>query len=680
MAMDGSRAWTKDARARPGKRVALLQLLALLAAGGLGWLTLSWDRWQLAPLLVLVAFAALSMLTPVAPDSTKLRINGAPLAVILAAVLLGGGPAAIVGLVVVLTGYPRRREALHHLRANILKFVCYPLAGGLFFHLTTRLAHTGRQSAGYYLLVLVTLLVTLALNFLIAAGHQGYLDRSSLADRVRQGLIPVLSAELFPAALTLVAVWVAVHTGTTGIAMLGLLVWIFQYLVAELLTSKHRGTELQRMATTDGLTGLGNRESFWTWLQERIADSGPGRSPFGVLLLDLDRFKEVNDGLGHHYGDELLRVLGDRLAAHIGAGGLVARLGGDEFAVIPAGGGEDPGALEAIAAELITSVSGPVALEEMTLEVGASVGIARFPLDGEEPGALLRCADIAMYAAKEAHAGSLLYAADLDRHSMRRLNVMSEFRHALDSDEIVVYYQPIVGVGDGQVHGCEGLVRWQHPTAGLLAPGAFIPTVEQTGLVGPLTRLVLARCVAECAEWRRSGLELTVSVNLSVRNLLDRSLPGDIERLLDTHGLPASALQLEITESMLMSDPDRALSTVTRLSALGVGVSVDDFGTGYSSLAYLRRFPIDELKLDRSYVSAMLSDESDLVIVRSTINLGHELGLRVIAEGVEDEPTLALLADLGCDLAQGYHFSRPVPAGAFKEWAAASVQSIALNR
>ncbi|MGH2857231.1 MAG: putative bifunctional diguanylate cyclase/phosphodiesterase, partial [Solirubrobacteraceae bacterium] len=237
---------------------------------------------------------------------------------------------------------------------------------------------------------------------------------------------------------------------------------------------------------------------------------------------------------------------------------------------------------------------------------------------------------------------------------------------------IIVHYQPIVDLDDMRVRGAEGLVRWQHPEHGLIPPGAFVQTVEQTGLIGPLTRHVLEHSIAECANWRRDGRDLSVAVNLSVRNLLDRDLPRQIERLLAAYSLPPEALQLEITESMIMSDPERALATVTRLSALGVRLSVDDFGTGYSSLANLRKMPIDELKIDRSFVGPMLRDESDLIIVRSTINLGHDLGLNVIAEGVEDSATLDRLAKLGCDLAQGYHVSRPMPAEAFNAWLAHS--------
>jgi EAL domain-containing protein (putative c-di-GMP-specific phosphodiesterase class I) len=313
----------------------------------------------------------------------------------------------------------------------------------------------------------------------------------------------------------------------------------------------------------------------------------------------------------------------------------------------------------------------------MTLQVGASVGIARFPLDGDDPHTLLRRADMAMYAAKDANRGVDLYENGLDRDSRQRLSLLSDFRRALESDELVVHYQPIVDVRGAEVRGAEGLVRWEHPEHGLLPPGAFIAAVEQTGLIGPLTRHVLERSIAQCATWRTEGNDLSVAVNLSVRNLLDPGLPVEIAALLDTYGLPAQALQLEITESMIMSDPERALAIVGRLSDLGVRLSVDDFGTGYSSLANLKRLPIDELKIDRSFVSPMMQDESDLIIVRSTINLGHDLGLKVIAEGVEDELTLKRLATLGCDLAQGYHMSRPLAPEAFAAWVAGNTAAAA---
>jgi diguanylate cyclase (GGDEF)-like protein len=443
---------------------------------------------------------------------------------------------------------------------------------------------------------------------------------------------------------------------------------IFQYLVSELLTSKRRSEELHRIATTDELTGLANREQFRKAVEDRIVAAHLDGHEFAVMLMDLDRFKEINDTLGHHYGDVLLRELGPRLVEAVGSGGFVARLGGDEFAILPAATAEDSAVIEAVSSRLFGSIQRPFQVDELALEVGASIGIARFPHDGDDSHALLRCADIAMYAAKETQSDCKFYSADQDRHSVSRLSVLSDIRHALASDEIVVHFQPIVDLDNLRVMGAEGLVRWAHPTLGLIPPGAFVQTVEQTGLIGPLTRHVLERSIAQCAEWRKGGREMSVAVNLSVRNLLDRDLPNQIERLLSAYSLPPEALQLEITESMIMSDPDRALATVTRLSDLGVRMSVDDFGTGYSSLANLRRLPIDELKIDRSFVSPMLQDESDLIIVRSTINLGHDLGLRIIAEGVEDAQTLDRLALLGCDLAQGFHVSRPMAADVFTDW------------
>ena len=477
----------------------------------------------------------------------------------------------------------------------------------------------------------------------------------------------MLAADLVTALLTPVGLFVEVGSGIVGLALFGLVLLVFQHLAGQLLTSKRRAEKLQRIATTDELTGLANRERFREAVEQRIAGAGTDRR-FAIMLMDLDRFKEVNDTLGHHYGDVLLRDLGPRLATAVGEGGLVARLGGDEFGILPALESDDLGVLEAIITRLDTTVSEPFTVDELSLEVGASIGVARYPHDGHDSHALMRCADIAMYAAKEAQTDYKVYAADQNQHSVRRLNVLSDIRHALAGDEIVVHYQPIVDLDDRTVKGAEGLVRWQHPEHGLIPPAAFVQTVEQTGLIGPLTRHVLEQSISECAAWRRDGRALSVAVNLSVRNLLDRDLPREIERMLDSFGVPADALQLEITESMIMTDPERALATVSRLSDLGVRLSVDDFGTGYSSLANLRRLPIDELKIDRSFVSPMLQDESDLIIVRSTINLGHDLGLRIIAEGVEDAPTLERLATLGCDLAQGYHLSRPMSGNAFSTW------------
>ena len=642
-----------------------MQALAPLAAGGVAWLTAGADRWAMGAFVLIGAFAIAGELTVVESSGTRLEISSSFLALILASVILGPGPAALLGAVAITVSWLRFRWAPHVFLNNLTNFTWTPLLGGLFFHATSRLV--GPSSSAHYLLVFVTYLVSLGVNFLFVAGYRCYLDRSSLVAKTREMLMPVLAAELATALLTLVGAFGFDQLGVAGLALFGLVLGIFQYLVRELMTSKRRSEKLQRVATTDELTGLANRERFRDAVEQRIASAGPeGR--FTVMLMDLDRFKEVNDTLGHHYGDVLLRDLGPRLATAIGEDGLVARLGGDEFGILPASESSGPAAVEGIVSRLCATINQPFTVDELSLEVGASIGVSRFPDDGQDSHALLRCADIAMYAAKEAQTDYKVYAAEQNQHSVRRLNVLSDIRHALAADEIVVHYQPIVDLEDRTVKGAEGLVRWEHPEHGLVPPAAFVQTVEQTGLIGPLTRHVLEHSIAECAAWRRDGRELSVAVNLSVRNLLDRDLPREIERMLDSFGVPADALQLEITESMIMTDPERALATVSRLSDLGVRLSVDDFGTGYSSLANLRRLPIDELKIDRSFVSPMLQDESDLIIVRSTINLGHDLGLRIIAEGVEDAPTLERLATLGCDLAQGYHLSRPMSGSAFSTW------------
>jgi diguanylate cyclase (GGDEF)-like protein len=648
--------------------VGLIHALALAIGGGAVALTYGWNRWNLGPVIAIAAFAVGSDLMSVHSDSSRIKFSGILLSTVLAAVLYGGAVAALIGALTIAVGWFRWREAPHYLRNNLVTFAWFPLASGLFFGAAIRLAHVGPHDAAYVFLVLPAFGIALAVNFAGVFGYQCYLDRTPVTEKLREGVLPILAAELFSAVLTTVAVYFVVKNGTIGIAVLLVTLAIFQYLVGELLTSRRRARELQRRATTDELTGLANREQFCALLREELAAARSGGVPIAVMLIDLDRFKEINDTLGHHYGDAILRDLSSRLAARVGRSGIAARLGGDEFAVVPAERTHEPERLGQIAANLIECVQEPITIEQMTLEIGASIGVARAPLDGEDVHALLRCADVAMYAAKEELSSHRIYEVRLDRHSRRRLTVLSDFRRALDGGELVVHYQPIVDIAESRTCGAEGLVRWQHPELGLVQPADLIPIAEQSGLIGLLTRQVLERSIAQCAEWRAAGEDLTVAVNLSVRDLLDRGLPGQIDGLLGVHGLPPAALQLEITESMIVSDPDRALQTVTALRELGLRVAIDDFGTGYASLANVKRLPVDELKIDRSFISELSRDESDQIIVRSTINLGHDLGLTVIAEGVEDQLTLNRLQLLGCDLAQGYHLSRPLSADAFADW------------
>jgi diguanylate cyclase (GGDEF)-like protein len=382
--------------------------------------------------------------------------------------------------------------------------------------------------------------------------------------------------------------------------------------------------------------------------------------------MDLDRFKEVNDTFGHHYGDLLLRQAGERLQCALRGADTLARLGGDEFAVLLPVSDEADAA--DVAKRLLQTLEEPFAIEGHNLDIGASIGIAVCPDHAGDADTLLQRADVAMYVAKRSGTGYAVYTSDQDQHSPNRLSLAGELRHAIEQDQLVLYYQPKLDLSTREVVGVEALVRWQHPGQGLVLPDQFIPLAEQSGLIHPLAEWVLGEAARQYHQWRSAGFDLPVAVNLSMRNLHDPRLSHTIAHLLATWNLTAAALHLEITESSLMADPDRALAVLGRLRELGLSIAIDDFGTGYSSLAYLKRLPVAELKLDRSFVRDMASDHRDRAIVRSTVELAHNLGLRVVAEGVEDRASQELLALLGCDQAQGYYISRPLPAADLTDW------------
>jgi diguanylate cyclase (GGDEF)-like protein len=407
----------------------------------------------------------------------------------------------------------------------------------------------------------------------------------------------------------------------------------------------------------DGLTGLANRTQF-NELIEAATAALP--QPSAVLLIDLDRFKEINDTLGHHHGDLLLREVANRLCQRIGEGGMVARLGGDEFGVLLPGSSSGDAAQAAVT--LLSALEQPFTIGELNLEVTASIGVALLPAHGREPVALLQRADVAMYAAKEAHSGWEIYARDRDHYSPRRLALAGELRHAIDDGQMEVHYQPKAHLISGRITGVEALLRWRHPVQGLLGPDDFVPIAEHAGLIRPLTLLVLRDAANQCRRLNLMSPDFEVAINLSVRTVLDVNLPDQVGAVLAEVGVAPQALTVEITESSVMADPARTIGVLGRLSSLGVSIAIDDFGTGYSSLSYLKRMPVDEIKIDKSFVAGMMIDDNDLVIVRSTIELARSLGLRVVAEGVEDEATWNRLCELGCDLAQGFYLSRPVPA------------------
>jgi diguanylate cyclase (GGDEF)-like protein len=420
----------------------------------------------------------------------------------------------------------------------------------------------------------------------------------------------------------------------------------------------------RRVATTDDLTGLANRRALYAEGRARLLE--PRRPSQALLMLDLDKFKEVNDSLGHHAGDELLVQVGARLSEYMRTEDMLARLGGDEFAVLL----WDAGAEEAVdvAVTLRSALAEPFALEDIALHTSVSVGIALFPEHGPDLSAMLRKADIAMYNAKSSGLGYHVYNCADDADNTTRLQLVEELRTALTADQLVVHYQPKVDLDTGDVHSVEALVRWDHPTRGLLYPDAFISLVEESGLMATLTRVVLAQALDQVADWHQRGQCLTVAVNLSASSLVDSELPEQVFSMLGARGLSPSALQLEITEDFLMADRDRARAILTRLRQGGVQISIDDYGTGYSSLTYLRELPIDEFKLDRSFILPMSGDPRAAALVASTIALAHSLGLRMVAEGVETRGVYTELVRLGCDQAQGHFMSRPVPAAELDHW------------
>ncbi len=424
--------------------------------------------------------------------------------------------------------------------------------------------------------------------------------------------------------------------------------------------------EARREATTDDLTGLPNRRGFTTTAEALLL--GSGAAPGSVLLLaDLDGFKEVNDSLGHHAGDEVLRAVTGRLLAETGdPGALLGRLGGDEFALLLPETDVEAGS--ALAARLCAAVALPFQVEGTRVAMTASIGIAHAPRDGATLSALLRRADIAMYRAKTEHLGMAVFDPRIDLAGEDRLQRIAELRQAIDRGELLLHYQPKISLDDSSVIGVEALVRWDRPGHGLVLPEAFLPLAGRAGLMGAITETVLAQATEQSARWRAAGIDLPIAVNLPPAVLADETLPEHVAELLQAHGLPGSALQVEITEEALLRDRDRAQSVLASLRDLGVQASIDDYGTGYSSLLYLRELVVDEVKIDRSFVVPMLLDDRSSSIVRSTIELAHALGMRVVAEGIEEAEVAEQLTRFGCDAAQGYHWSRPLPPAEVERW------------
>ncbi len=423
---------------------------------------------------------------------------------------------------------------------------------------------------------------------------------------------------------------------------------------------------LEHRALYDELTDLPNRTLFQDRLQQAIRNSQRSSRTFAIILMDLDRFKEVNDTLGHDVGDLLLKEVGQRLKDTVRSADTVARLGGDEYVIILENLSEKY--VEAVAEKIRKALDRPFVLEGEIVDISASLGIALFPEHGSDAVTLIRRADMAMYAAKHEHSGFAIYTEAHEQGSRTDLAFKSELRQAIEQDELMLYYQPKIDHASAKVMGVEALVRWQHPKRGFLPPDDFITAAEQTGLIGPLARWVLDKALRQCAALHQAGILISMAVNLSARNLHDKQLPTEIADLLRSAGVAPAYLVLEITETAVMDDPMFALEILHQLDKMGVTLAIDDFGTGYSSLAYLSKLPVDEIKIDKSFVIDMLTDTQAAVIVRSTIELGHNLGLKVVAEGVESQEVWDRLTQWGCDTAQGYYMSRPLPEEKLMLW------------
>lgn len=424
---------------------------------------------------------------------------------------------------------------------------------------------------------------------------------------------------------------------------------------------------LENMAFSDELTTMANRTLFYNRLEHATLETKRYNTSFTIFMMDLDRFKNINDTLGHHIGDMVLQEIGRRLLLTIRESDTVARLGGDEFAFMFPSIDNDQ-QLKATADKILDALSIPVLVEGHSLSIGASIGIVHCPEHGTEPSLLMRRADIAMYQAKKTGEDIVFYQTEMDSQNLFELTIEAELNKALESDSFELYYQPKVDMDKRRITAVEALIRWQHPEKGLIEPEKFIPLAEQCRMIDPITKWVLNNALRQCAQWHEMGLAIGISVNLSAFSLKDSVLCEMVCEALQDSGLPAEHLTLELTESAIMTDTANALKILTQLDGMGVRLSVDDFGTGYSSLAYLKRLPVDEIKIDKSFVMDMIENSNDEVIVRSTIDLAHNMGMQVVAEGIENHQTWDKLSELQCDLGQGYYMSRPCTVNELNEW------------
>jgi diguanylate cyclase (GGDEF)-like protein len=595
------------------------------------------------------------------------------------ALLLGWGlaPAVVVQSLAVVVSSIRLRHAPWRALFNISQYAVSFAAAALVLSLTDspRLSGLSVADGGADAVVPVLAYLAAGLTWLVV---NEMLVVTAIWLRFRGSLIATLTRTLRPdvlASLSLLAFAPLIVAAGNVSALLVPLTLVPLVAVNDLARFSE---EEQRSLVRDDLTGLPNRKALYSEIRAQARTFGATRQRsedqrrMALLLLDIDQFRRVNDALGHTVGDRLLVAVAERLSATIGADGIVARLGGDEFAVL-APRVQDQTAANVLAERVADALVEPVTLDGLPLEVTAAIGVAVHPDHGTEITTLLRHAEVAMYDAKDRGARYAVYTSESDQNSPERLELMADLRRALElgrPDEIRLFYQPQVELGSGDVVGVEALLRWHHPRRGIVSPDHLIKIAERTAVMRLLTSRILEDAIIQLAKWRARGLVLRTSVNVSVRDLHRPDFADYLAKLLSDHEVPPSHVQLEITEGALMADPRRVLVTLHRLDTLGVALSLDDFGTGYSSLQHLRRLPLAEVKIDRSFVLGMATDPDDAAVVGSIIDLARALGLRVVAEGVEDDSTRRMLQSGGCEVAQGWYFARPMPADELVTWLA----------
>ncbi len=668
---------SRDIRPRIGSPLWLY--MAAVTTVGMGALALALARLPMTgvvdllrqPLLwVIAGLVLLGELRPiVTPGKSHPDSGTAALTFCFAALLYWGFPvAALLRSVTTLIAAAARRHAMFRAAFNAAQVTLSLGAAGLV--LAGAGIHPQPQApwvpgGGQLLAVGLAAVAYFAVNFVLVGVAVALHSRAPIPATLRKALPYQAFVNLV---LLSAAPLVVVVMGRSV-----LLVLLFLLPLIAIYASAAMSLQREHQAHHDELTSLPNRTLLLRQTADALVEAARSGTRAGFLLLDLDRFKEVNDTLGHPVGDALLRVVAHRLAHSVRPGDLVARLGGDEFAVLLPSVREG-GVAREVAARLRAALAEPIRLEGMSFEIEASVGIALYPDDATAVEVLLQRADVAMYLAKERRTGVEMYASEADRNSPVRLSLLGDLRRGIDRGELELHYLPKVFLADGRTGGMEALVRWRHPRRGMLMPAEFIPATEQSYLMRDLTAYLLDAALAQAARWRRDGLPVQVSVNLSARDLLDTGLSDAVGRGLRTHGLLPGELMLEINERVLASEPAHAASTVSALADLGVPLSLDDFGTGYSSLVRLKRLPVSEIKIDASFITRLFDSADNELIVRSLVDLVRALGIRSVAEGVETAEVAAALGAMGCDAAQGQYFSGPLDPAAATAWLADHVR------